>query len=323
MEPSETVVILDDDPGTALFLRSSIRSLVSDWEVVVAQTPEDAIHILERNPISCLVTDLYMPLQNGIETARQVRELDERSGSFRYVLMLTCAQKEVKLESLEYANEFLSKPAEPKELVALLRNGLKISRRSAELLHRVDELGRMARTDPLTNLFNRRHCLDVLDRELERWFRTGDSFSILMLDIDHFKSVNDRFGHDAGDRILVEIANRIQQSIRPFDTLARWGGEEFLAILPHTRQVDAEAVAERLRLRVKPPVDLADGSIGVTMSIGVAAVDSGVQTREHLVDCADRALYRAKREGRDRIVGAHDFANPTTSNGSDPERRVP
>lgn len=319
MEWKETVVILDDDPGSAMYLRETLGTIVPEWSVVVATSPEDALGHLARNPVSGLVTDLQMPRQDGIETARLVRELDETTQTFRYVLMLTGMRKDARLESLEFANDFLTKPAEPREVVALLRQGLRISRKTVESQSRLEELGKMAATDPLTGLYNRRQGLSVLEKEMDRWFRTTDPLSVLMLDLDHFKRVNDQYGHEAGDRVLCQAADRIRDSLRPFDTVSRWGGEEFLVMLPHTRLADAAQVADRLRLRLYPPMDLGEGRvISVTASIGVATVESGVHHSSQLVEAADKALYRAKEEGRDQVWLAAEDLSPTGTMSQNP-----
>lgn len=321
MNWKETVVILDDDPGTAMYMQETIGRIAPEWNVVVAASPEEALGHLTRNPVSSLVTDLQMPRQDGIAMARQVRALDERSQTFRYVLMVTGHRQEARLESLEFANDFLTKPAEPREVVALLRHGLRLSRTTVEFQTRVEELGRLAATDPLTGLCNRRNGQEVLDKELGRWFRNGTPLSVLILDLDHFKRVNDEFGHDAGDQVLRQTAERMRESLRPFDTVARWGGEEFLVILPHTHEPEARTVAERLRNRLHPAMSLEGGrALVVTASIGVASVQTGVQMANHLVELADRALYRAKREGRDRVSVASENESASEVVGANQDR---
>jgi diguanylate cyclase (GGDEF)-like protein len=307
MNYDETVVVLDDDPGTAFYLKTCIETLATNWTVFAVQNAEEAIQILTEHPISCLVTDLAMPGQDGMETARQVRLLEERTGTLRFVLMLTGTKPDAKLEALELVNDFITKPADPREMLVLLKQGMRMTRRSVDMWNRNCELGKLANTDSLTGLSNRRHGLEVLEKELERWRRTGDSLSILLLDLDHFKQVNDRFGHESGDVVLKHVSLCMQEFLRPFDTVIRWGGEEFLVVLPHTDQASALVVGERLRLRVRTPVPLPDGKISISISIGMAAVSTPLESVETIVNNADRALYHAKNQGRNQVVAASNL----------------
>jgi diguanylate cyclase (GGDEF)-like protein/PAS domain S-box-containing protein len=167
-----------------------------------------------------------------------------------------------------------------------------------------NELRRLAQTDPLTGAFNRRHGRDRLNAELARRERYGTAVSVLLIDIDHFKAINDRHGHEAGDEALRVMVSRYASLLRTIDVVIRWGGEEFLVILPETGAEGAAATAERLRAGLA-----ADGAqIPFTVSIGVAEAQGG--DPDSLLRRADAALYRAKAEGRDRVVVAELIASP-------------
>ncbi|AWB08774.1 GGDEF domain-containing protein (plasmid) [Azospirillum humicireducens] len=172
------------------------------------------------------------------------------------------------------------------------------TRQMAQALHAASQ------TDPLTELPNRRHMVDRLEAELCRVGRSGGGFALIMLDIDHFKEVNDAFGHAAGDHVLVEAAGLLRRNLRGHDLCARWGGEEFLILLPDTDQVQAETVAEKLRgLIAHHSITHQGRGIGVTLSLGVAAYRPG-RTADDCIQAADDALYIAKRAGRNRWATA-------------------
>ncbi|WP_042695875.1 diguanylate cyclase domain-containing protein, partial [Azospirillum sp. B506] len=172
------------------------------------------------------------------------------------------------------------------------------TRQMARALHAASQ------TDPLTELPNRRLMIERLEAELCRVGRSGGGFAMIMLDIDHFKEVNDAFGHAAGDQVLVEVATLLRRNLRGHDLCARWGGEEFLILLPDSNQTQAEMVAEKLRqIIAHHPVVHQDNGITVTLSLGVCAYRPG-QTADACIQAADDALYIAKRAGRNRWAAA-------------------
>jgi diguanylate cyclase (GGDEF)-like protein len=171
-------------------------------------------------------------------------------------------------------------------------------------------LAELVNRDPLTDLHNRRHFENRLAIEFARAHRFGEPLALILLDVDHFKDVNDRFGHPAGDRVLVEVGNVLRALSRRIDLAARIGGEEFALLLPNTGAPGAEALAERVIMRIREAHISSEATpVRVTVSAGVTAYpDCGAQTREQLVECADRALYRAKAAGRNRIGRDRDLA---------------
>jgi diguanylate cyclase (GGDEF)-like protein len=202
-----------------------------------------------------------------------------------------------------------------RDLAAWTENELRDTAMSAAqraLISARDALRRKAMLDSLTHLWNRQAILDVLDRELARGRREGEPVAVLMVDIDFFKRVNDRFGHLAGDAVLLETARRMRSALRSYDAIGRYGGEEFLAVLSRCSGADAVDIAEAVRARVAAePVETAAGPIGVTLSLGVAATDAAASEHAEastnglaLVAVADAALYRAKAGGRNRVESA-------------------
>jgi len=207
-------------------------------------------------------------------------------------------------ETLERgAHDYVRKPVDPVELVARVRTALRLSALRVELAARNAELEKLARTDMLTGLANRRHADDVLRATVASARRHDRRLSVALLDIDHFKSVNDRFGHAAGDAVLREVGLRLAGELREEDVAARWGGEEFLLLLPDTPE--GATTCERLRTAIADtPVLVGDDVVvPVTASFGWATWIPG-EDPEALVARADRALYAAKASGRDRVVAA-------------------
>jgi diguanylate cyclase (GGDEF)-like protein len=217
-----------------------------------------------------------------------------------------------KVEGLNIgADDYLAKPFQDEELEARIFAALRVKATHAELKERNQQLESMlhhvealAITDPLTGLFNRRRFADVLKREFAVTKRYKNTLSCLMIDLDHFKHINDRYGHDAGDLVLKEVARKIQETLREVDVPARYGGEEFAVLLPHTSKRDAMIVAERVCAIVrKVEMKLGNDVLKLSASVGVSGnIDVLSGQAEDLVKAADFALYEAKRRGRDRAV---------------------
>ena len=210
------------------------------------------------------------------------------------------------------AHDYLRKPCEPTELLARVQAAARVKRLQDELRQRNQDLDRISRTDALTGLRNRRHVEEYLVKLTSLARRNAEPIAVLVIDIDHFKSVNDTYGHDAGDAVLREVASRMLGSVRLEDMVGRWGGEEFLVVLPNTAAEGAAELAERLRQVVaETPCRLADAdAVQVTISVGCAA--SLIDDAGRLVRSADAAMYEAKQTGRNRVVVAasDDLARP-------------
>jgi two-component system cell cycle response regulator len=202
-------------------------------------------------------------------------------------------------------NDYLVRPIDKNEMLARVRTQIRKKRYTERLRDNVQLSIEMAITDALTGLYNRRYMESHLASLLEQAAARGKPLSVLVLDIDYFKAVNDTHGHDAGDDVLREFALRIRKSIRGIDLACRYGGEEFVVVMPETDMAVASAVAERLRRRIAAEhfqIELGARNIEVTISIGIAGLDSASDNAASILKRADQALYRAKRDGRNRVV---------------------
>ena len=237
------------------------------------------------------------------DLCRRVREATGKQ--YTYLLLLTSRHlKEDMVEGMEAgADDYVTKPFNGLELKARLRAGRRILDLQAELLETREALREQATKDSLTGIWNRGSILEILGRELGRGLREGASAGVVMMDLDRFKSVNDAHGHLAGDRVLESSARRLQASIRIYDAIGRYGGEEFLVLLPGCDEKSAVCQAERMRQELeKEPVRVFGNDISVTASFGVTTTAPGVGLRpEDVIRAADEALYAAKRSGRNRV----------------------
>lgn len=247
------------------------------------------------------ILDWMMPGMDGLEVVREIRTVPADDPI--YVIMLTArGKKEDIILGLDAgANDYLSKPFDPGELRARLEVGRRMVELQGALLKSREELAYQAAHDPLTGVLNRRAALQRMKEEIARASRTEGVLAVCMCDLDHFKRINDTFGHVAGDTALRSCVTAIQESMREFDILGRLGGEEFL-VVAHTGTVgEAEMMAERIRARVEEiALETETGAITFTISIALvlAKPDSTVDT---LLETADEALYRAKETGRNRV----------------------
>jgi two-component system chemotaxis response regulator CheY len=240
----------------------------------------------------------------GLDLVTRIRALD---GGYTYTILLTAlADKERVLQGLAAgADDYLTKPYMPEELLARVKIGERILQLEDHLGDAREQMEYLAMHDSLTGLLNRRAIQQHVEAETVRATRTAAPMGVILMDLDLFKDVNDRFGHSVGDQALRNFSEIVQQMIRPYDWAGRWGGEEFLIVLPGVSEVDAVSVAERIRISVETAMlPLPDGSaMRFTVSMGVASASGtkGPIVPEKLVQAADEALYRAKSEGRNRV----------------------
>jgi diguanylate cyclase (GGDEF)-like protein len=264
--------------------------------VVTARDGAEAWDVLRRpDSPPMAILDWQMPFLDGVDVCRRVRQ--EGAGEFVYLILLTGkGRTEDFVQGMDSgANDFVSKPFEEQVLKARLNAG----RRIVELQ---EALTAAASRDTLTGTWNRRKILEILRLETARASREGGSLGVIMADIDGFKSLNDTLGHPSGDAALCETAKRMGAALRPYDALGRFGGEEFLIILPDCELPGARATAERVRLAIaEAPVVTPSKTTTITISLGVATGKGAGLDADSLIRTADEALYRAKRAGRNRV----------------------
>jgi len=305
------ILIADDD---ALSLRLLERTLERDgYEVTAVQNGRLAAeHLCRHDGPRLALLDWVMPELDGPAVCREVRQKREQV----YVHMVLLTSKESKrdvIEGLESgADDYLIKPFDPAELKARLRTGLRILQLEDRLVEAREDMRFKATHDPLTGLFNRGVIMDLLSRELSRTHREDGCTTILLGDVDHFKNVNDTLGHVTGDEVLREIARRLLASVRSYDFVGRYGGEEFLIVLNNCNLPSALQRAEQIRRAIASTrVQTARGPVPVTMSLGIlASTEWGVLPAEELLREADVALYKAKDAGRNCVKVASSHVPP-------------
>jgi two-component system chemotaxis response regulator CheY len=300
------VLIAEDDAPSRIML----QSLLTTWGYTVTATCDggEAWRILceDQHPL-LVILDWMMPEMEGPEIVRRLREKEDSNP--HYIIIMTSANgNNAAAEALDAgADDFIGKPFNINELRARIAVGHRVKclqQSLSDKLHSLeaatDTIMRLARIDELTGLHNRRSFNEIFALALSAAHRYGHPLSLISIDLDHFKSVNDTFGHSVGDLVLKEFSKLILEMVREEDVAARWGGEEFIILLSHSACEDAVALAERIRSRFEHNPGSAT-SLALTASFGVAQLQYG-EREDDLIRRADDALYRAKHEGRNRVV---------------------
>ena len=308
----ESILIADDDPVSRRLLQVSLGN--SGYRVAMAADGAAALRMLdERDCPRLAVLDWMMPEVDGVEVCRRIRQGAREP--YIYIILLTAkGQKAEIIEGLEAgADDYITKPFDLQELKARLRSGKRILELQEHLVTAREQLRIQATHDSLTGLFNRMAILEALDREITRSNRENKPVAVIMADLDHFKDINDTHGHQAGDAVLQETARRILASLRAYDSVGRYGGEEFLVVIPGSGLDAAAELAERLRQGVSAQAVCVDGAmISTTLSLGLAVSTGEINRPEQLLQQADEALYAAKGAGRNRVetVSRRELSSP-------------
>lgn len=296
-------MLVDDSP----VYRHLISAQLRDWgfDVITANDGLEAWKVLGRpGAPSLAVLDWVMPKMDGVELCKKLREQGV-SETYVYTILLTAKdEKSDLLRAMDAGvDDYLAKPFDPLELKARLLVGKRIVSLQQELIAAREAMRAAATFDELTGLLNRREIVDFLSRELSRASREHQPLCVILADIDHFKNVNDTLGHVAGDEVLKEVAHLLQSGVRPYDRVGRFGGEEFIVVMPNCDLVPAFTRADQLRAlisgksictNVKP--------VTVTLSMGIVAVNQRAQADvQAMLHQADLGLYQAKRKGRNRV----------------------
>lgn len=295
------ILIADDSAPSRIILRSSLRRW--GYEVVTAEDGAQALDILSQpDSPPMAILDWVMPHVTGPEVCRRIRETHREP--YTYIVLLTSKHtKDETVEGLDAgADDYLVKPFNEHELRVRLRAGKRIIDLQERLMSAREELRERANKDLLTMLPNRSAIATALEQEVARCHRDNRHVGVILLDIDHFKRINDTYGHFAGDTVLRETATRLRGNMRPYDQVGRYGGEEFLVVLPNCDLEAATMQAERMRQRLSSSRINVEGSdLQVTASFGVTVSDGSEKNPDMFVRVADEALYQAKDCGRNCV----------------------
>ncbi len=294
------ILIVDDNERQS---QRVATELAVDHRPVVETDPEKAL-ATARGPVDIVIVNASAKNFDGLRFCANLRS-DEVSRHLPVLVIVDPDDRPRLVKALEIGvNDILTRPIDPQELSARARTQIKRKRYTDFLRQNLDHSLELAVTDQLTGLHNRRYMEGQLSALARRAAMGGDPVAALMIDIDHFKKINDNFGHDVGDEVLREFAVRLASNVRAVDLPCRYGGEEFTVIMPDTQIEDAERIAERIRLHVAgSPFRVAGGELlTVTISVGVAATIGTTDTPETLLKRADSAVYEAKHAGRNRVI---------------------
>lgn len=292
------VLIAEDEVISSRALEKSIK----DWgyKTIITKNGKNAWEAIKKGDIRLAILDWMMPGINGVELCHKIRqEILEKKSKYIYIILLTGKNQQGDIISglSAGADDYITKPFSFLELKVRLQNGERI-------IELEDSRLKLASYDSLTKVWNRNKILEFFKEELERCRRESQSTGLIMIDIDHFKRVNDSHGHFIGDAVLVEVASRLKGSIRKYDKIGRYGGDEMFIVLPDCNLINVKKIAERLRRCVseqKIQTDKTD--LEITLSAGGISSDiSSLASGDELIQASDRALYSAKKKGRNCVV---------------------
>lgn len=292
------ILIAEDN----VIISQNLAKNISNWgyKVVTARNGSEAWNTILKDDIRLAILDWMMPGFDGITLCRKIRkELAKNKSKYIYIILLTGKnQQDDIIEGLSAgADDYMVKPANLLELKVRLMNGSRI-------IALEDKRIQLATTDSLTDLWNRRKIFEIFEEELDRGTREHIHIGAIMIDIDNFKQINDNFGHATGDRVLIEVAFRLKHSLRLYDKIGRYGGDEMLIVLPNCDQNNMTVIAERLRQVIcTKKIKTNAGDLNITISLGGASTQNFNEiSLDKLLESSDKALYVAKRRGRNCSV---------------------
>lgn len=309
------VLVADDERLTRMMVCALVRRL--GYEPCEARDGLEALAILRGpQPPRLAVLDWVMPGLDGVRLCQTIRA--ESADRYTYIILLTGRDSiDEMVEGLDSgADDFVAKPVEPEVLRARLRSGQRILELQEQLIDARERLREQATRDALTGLLNRGRIIELMHEVIARGQRENRSLGIAICDLDHFKSINDTYGHLAGDQVLRHAAQQLKAELRGYDYIGRYGGEEFLLVLPDCTQAQLRDITERLRQQLcRRPAQYQDEQIAVSMSVGAVFHMPHARTAANeLLLRADECLYEAKRGGRNRVVFA-DLSSPPVRYG--------
>jgi two-component system, cell cycle response regulator len=299
-----TVLIIDDSETIRSSLKRVVEGMKNVKQVILADNGLQGYKTLRENQVDLILCDLNMPGIDGFKFLN-LKSSNQEFNDIPVIMLTAVSDTGSKVRGLEVgASDYLTKPCDETELIARVNVHLKIKQLQDQLRIKNNELEQLTRTDPLTSVANRRHFIETLTYEYHRSNRYSRPLSLIMLDIDFFKKVNDTYGHQAGDQTLVTVSDLFKRHLRMQDLVARYGGEEFALLLPETKSQDALAVANRCLKNVEECViEYNELRFSVTVSMGLTSLPNDkISNVNELIKMADDALYEAKHSGRNRVV---------------------
>ncbi len=309
-----SILTVDDTNAGRQFFKSTLNE-AGYQDIRLAESGKEVLQMLAERPADVVLADWIMPEMDGLELTQKIRQQDEEQN--RYTSIVLCTAREG-VENLVYAfehevDDFLSKPIDTRELAARVQAAGRISSlqnslfdTARELQERNAKLTELAQTDPLTQLGNRRYMQSHLEAILRESSSREGGTCCAIIDIDHFKKINDKHGHDVGDEVLIGVSSRLRRAVRPTDVLARIGGEEFAIIMYYQNASNfRHSIFGRIQKSVGArPIKTSAGELQVTITMGVCCRFSGDpdMDMDMLIKCADQKMYRAKKKGRDQVI---------------------
>lgn len=300
------ILLVEDDKLQARVTEDYLES--EGFEVICIDSGRGAIEIAKTQPVDLMLLEFVLPDISGDEACRILKNMENTKG-VPIIVLTSKSSTDDKVAGLNAgADDYLTKPYSEKELTARIYANLRVKafqdelrRTNRQLVEALSKVEILADTDSMTGLFNRRHFDAILEKEFDRTLRYQSPTSCVMIDVDNFKRINDEYGHSVGDICLKEIADIIKKCVRKIDTAARWGGEEFIILLPQTKKEDAVSIASRILTSVSNN-RFSSISRHITVSVGIAGVpDSSIDTTEKLINTTDLEMYEAKARGGNRI----------------------
>jgi two-component system cell cycle response regulator len=300
-----SILIVEDSEKVRTQIIGALKTAALFDNCYEARDGIEGLKLLKTSSVDLILCDLMMPNMGGFEFLRMVKGTKELR-DIPVIILSGRKESELKVKGLEQgANDYVTKPFEAGELIARIMVQLNIKALQDEMRKANNLLREISITDHLTHLYNRRYMMDALEMEFQRAQRKNGELCLVLMDVDHFKLVNDTYGHQRGDMVLSAVAESLQVELRRYDIAARYGGEEFAMVLPGTSLQDGLAVAERVRKAVleitfPPPME----NLAVTISQGIASLPSPrIDSVDAMIKAADEALYLAKEHGRNRVEG--------------------
>jgi len=305
---SQRILIVDDNPVNTHLLRKSLES--EGFKISVATSGNVALKIIPRSLPDLILLDVMMPGLNGFETCRKLKE-DSATRDIPIIFVTAKSDSEDIVKGFEVGGvDYITKPFRLKEVLSRIKTHLKLRmliKRHEKIINELREanleLDNLANEDPLTGILNRRAVREKMEDEKTRFDRTNEPYSVILGNLDYFKKINDEFGRDPGDYILIQVSKMLKDNIRKPDFVSRWGAEAFLLFLPETNLDGAVNLAEKLRQRIESTHAIFNQhKFKITMSLGVSVYEKGM-TIDDCITKADELLYRAKAAGGNKVIG--------------------